>query len=462
MDKPSPWALAPPRDVDKLPTEDSEFYDSTVKEAPTFVPELISSPDLREKAKSSGYGKVIATPPKPPQKPEEPEPPFAPQLPPDPKRELAHSHGYGKVLAEAPKPKEEQLPPFKPEIKRQSYSDQIFKGAKSSAYGKVTAQAPRPKSAPTSPFKPQMPPSKLRESAASHAYGKVVPQSRPTTANADSRGPGAIKAKYVPRYSLHADHSDRQAEKSTPSTPTGSKDFILDGVYANLARPRFVDTFGFSEFKLSPQQKELRAKSASHQYGVASPQRKPRPEPKPSEPHFKFGVGKSALDEPLPPHPPKTPLADKATSHGYGKVAPPVAPKPEPKPAEPKWNMTYKAEVPTELPPAPRSIINDKVGSHGYGTLSPPKAPRYKIEPEPLWIPTNNPSVKKPDPPSYPLRGKVAHNVRSHYGKDYDPTSLYGFNGTGEFDEGENVAKSVHRSSNGNHAVDADTDAEMH
>lgn len=49
-------------------------------------------------------------------------------------------------------------------------------------------------------------------------------------------------------------------------------------------------------------------------------------------------------------------------SNGYGTVAPAVAPKPEPKPQEPKWGMTYKAEVPKELPPPPRSSLNDKVG----------------------------------------------------------------------------------------------------
>jgi hypothetical protein len=94
-------------------------------------------------------------------------------------------------------------------------------------------------------------------------------------------------------------------------------------------------------------------------------------------------------------------------SSAYGKVKPEQGQKPEPKPLEPQWNLTYKSAVSNELPTPPRSTLNDKVGSHGYGKVSPQKAPRYQMEPEPLWVPTNNPRVKLAAPPPVP-RAKIA------------------------------------------------------
>lgn len=262
QDKQSPWALAPPRDLDKIEKVDPPEWDSSFREIPTFQPELVSAPDLREKAKSSGYGKVVPTIQRADRdpndlRPGEEEPPFKPQLPRDAKRDRAHSSSYGKVLAASPKPKDEGKPSFRPEIKRSSISEQVFKQAKSSAYGKVLAEAPRPQSAPTSPFRPQLPPNKLRQQAQSSAYGKVLPASRPTTANGEEGRPAfdssPIKANFVPRYSVLADRSHRESLSSTTSAP--ERDFVLDGVHVTSTRPRFVDTFGLPKsHKPSPSQ----------------------------------------------------------------------------------------------------------------------------------------------------------------------------------------------------------------
>lgn len=62
----------------------------------TFHPDFPSDAAMREKARSSGYGTVVAHPFSRPPKPEE-NFPFRPQLPQDGYRGKAASSGYGKT-----------------------------------------------------------------------------------------------------------------------------------------------------------------------------------------------------------------------------------------------------------------------------------------------------------------------------------------------------------------------------
>jgi hypothetical protein len=260
QDQGSSWARAPPRDLGPKPREEANEWDGVYNAIPSFQPELVSAPELRQKARSSGYGKEVPRIQRVDLGPDdkrpwdqEPEPTFRPELPENELRKAARSSGYGKQLP----PKKEvqpESPSFKPELRRSSSGKKMASSVSSSGYGKVAASPSRPSSAPTATFRPQMPKSRLRDSVKSSSYGTVPAQARPVTApgrNAGSFDATPSKPKYVPRYSLLADRSDKEVY---PEERQPVKEFVLDGLYTTTTRSRFEDSFGAGDFKPSPHQ----------------------------------------------------------------------------------------------------------------------------------------------------------------------------------------------------------------
>lgn len=396
----------------------------TWEEIPTFAPELSSDPKIREKVRSSGYGsekvvvkKVVLEDND--IRPWQEVPTFTPELVPSTLRESARSSGYGSVIPEIKKP-EPETPAFKPEIKRSSVGEQVYESAKSSAYGRVLATPPRPSSAPQPAFRPELPKSTLRESARSSGYGKVLPQSRPSTAPGNEEN-GSPRTKYVPRYTLLADRSDKQ-QQQTPSKP--EKDFVLDGVAMTSQRHPIHGGFGpVPPVPDSPLSRSIKEKASSSRYFEYQPPVGEKKEASPSVPALKFDRSHSVLEQPLEAFPPKTPLADKVRSSAYGVESPARVERPEPAASEPKWGLTYKAAIPNELPPPPVNALNASVGSHGYGTASPEKGQLVEYKPEPLWVPPAR-STGFPVPPPVP-RSSLNDSVSSHYGANYQPHNPY-------------------------------------
>ncbi|EGD82794.1 hypothetical protein PTSG_03445 [Salpingoeca rosetta] len=441
-DRESSWALAPERGLDQLEREEPNEWDGIYNEVPTFEPDLMSSPELRTRARSSGYGKsvpvvkrVVLEPND--LRPWEEVPTFKPELQESPIRKSAPSSNYGRAI---PTRKEvaPEIPKFKPEIQRSPSAQRQFSTVKSSGYGRVSAAVSRPSSAPSLKFRPQMPKSKLRQSVKSSGYGRVLPDAkRPSSAprRSNSMDTSTTPSKFVPRYSLLMDRSDKEAAEDAKNKETEEGEFVLDGLSSVNSRSKLELSFGLPpNHTPSPKQKALRDSASSSKYGLASPPVAPRQYKERGPVDFSFDKSSSVLDQPLEPFATKTPLADKVRSSQYGKAPPPRGEKPAPKQPEPRWSLTFKGEVPRDPPAAPRNQLTEKVASHGYGQVSPEKGPRFEMEVPPLWIPSNNPRVKLSEPTPVP-RSRLNDSVRSHYGTDYDPTSLYAFNGEDEFDD---------------------------
>lgn len=178
-----------------------------------FTPEMISSPDLRQKVKSSGYGKQtpVAVPkeivPSDQELADAKELTFKPNMGKSKQRSAVTSSGYGKTVAPSKELLAEEAPTFTPDT---AVTQKARKKATGSNYGKST---PEPKTvsagqyAPT--FKPKMDFGKKGEKLRKAAQPRLLEPARPKTA------PAAVDAKpRAPlRYTLAADHSSEPAEK---------------------------------------------------------------------------------------------------------------------------------------------------------------------------------------------------------------------------------------------------------
>lgn len=136
----------------------------------TFHPDLISNPELRDKARSSGYGVVV---PKVEKlvleandlRPWEEPPTFRPALVSNAEqREKARSSHYGVALPQK-KQAESPAPSFQPELVTHTskVSSPWAEKARSSKYGREAATVTPPPQAPQPSFKPEMPKSAYRE-----------------------------------------------------------------------------------------------------------------------------------------------------------------------------------------------------------------------------------------------------------------------------------------------------------
>ena len=234
----SSWALAPPRTLHVLEKEEATEWDG-VNEQPTFRPELVSAPELRAKARSSGYGKSTIIKEKcylddNDIRPWHEVPTFRPELPEDAKRAAARSSGYGREPVVVVR-KEPESPKFQPTFARASSAQKVYSSAKSSGYGKRTAEMPRPKSAPAPTFRPRLNSnSGLRSSVKSSQYGKKVPPPKERSA------PESPKPDYVSAYTLLRD-------KGEPPQPVvedeRTKGWVLDCVRSSAAKPKLVGAF---------------------------------------------------------------------------------------------------------------------------------------------------------------------------------------------------------------------------
>eukprot|EP00049_Salpingoeca_infusionum_P017922 m.354972 g.354972 ORF g.354972 m.354972 type:complete len:484 (-) comp17146_c0_seq1:387-1838(-) len=440
MDRPSSWAVAPERGLDTVAYEEGSEWEM-VTEDHTFQPELVSAPEVRMRARSSGYGTAVPeTKPRVDRDPKEVEAEtaqeeltFQPKLVPSKLRTSVKSSGYGKK-AVVRSEKVPEKPSFKPEMQRTASAKKMLKSIKSSAYGKKTASPQRPQTAPATTFRPRLPKSDLRKSVKSSGYGKRSVEVRPRVSSGNANGfdTSSPRPTYQSRYTLLADRADPPDANEEPEK---NGDFILDGMLHASTRTKFHEHFPLAKHVESPQQKKLKGSVRSSQYGLTTPPTAPRPQRPETAPTLSFSK-QSVLEQPLAPFATKTPLADKVRSHGYGSAdyTPKQSEKPGPKDQGPVWASTLKLDIAPEAPPVARNALTDQVGSHGYGTVSPEKGPRYEIEPKPLWIPSNSPRVKLSDAPPVP-RSRLNDRVRSHYGRDYDPTAMYAFNTEEEFDE---------------------------
>ena len=163
----SAWVYGPDRGL--YPVVKNED-DSPLPPETTFHPDItISSTELRDKARSSGYGVVV---PKIEKivleandlRPWEEQPSFRPDMPPSEARERARSSNYGSVLPQK-KAVEAATPTFQPELVTHTsrVSSAWSEKARSSKYGSVTATVP-PSSPPPKPaFQPEFPKSSFRE-----------------------------------------------------------------------------------------------------------------------------------------------------------------------------------------------------------------------------------------------------------------------------------------------------------
>ena len=119
----------------------------------------------------------------------------------------------------------------------------------------------------------------------------------------------------------------------------------------------------------------------------------------------------------------KTPLADKVSSSGYGKVAPPQGEKKAPPRAEPLWSPSKKAPAILDMPEPVKPKGYTHVQPSGYGRVSPTKAERAEKEFAPKWTP-NSPKVKLGLPE--PIKSHLYEHVASSgYGSTYSPASSY-------------------------------------
>eukprot|EP00055_Hartaetosiga_balthica_P007106 m.24022 g.24022 ORF g.24022 m.24022 type:complete len:507 (-) comp5606_c0_seq2:380-1900(-) len=445
MDQPSSWALAPDRGLHKLQKEDLSEWDGIYNEVPSFQPELMSSPEHRQKARSSGYGIDVPVVKKVVLKdddlrPWEEQPTFKPELAPSKERTKARSSKYGKKIP-IRKEKEPELPTFKPEVNRPKTAQKAYKHARSSGYGRRLIEAKKPKNAETYSFRPKLSSSvKLRSQAKSSKYGKKPIVSRSVSANAsfatgkNGFDTSASTPQYIPRYTLLSDKSHEDPLKiKEPESDDGG--FVLDGTRFSNSYSKLHNSFPQADMFTPPKtQLKQRKKAASSKYGVASPEVGKKVVKESSEGVLVFDAATSVLNAPYQPFVARNPQTTKARSSKYGVASPAQAPKPQPKPSEPTWNVNVvRAAWDSEAPPAPRNPLTSSARSNKYGKVAPPRGDKFEYQPQPLWLPSGK-AVVKNGPAPVP-RSQLNDQVESHYGRHYDPASLYAYNGDEEFDD---------------------------
>lgn len=441
----SSWVHGPDRGL--APVVKAED-DSPLPPDATFHPELVSSPQLRDKARSSAYGSVV---PKIEKvvledndlRPWEEPPTFRPELGPSELREKARSSSYGtavpqKVAREAP------TPSFKPELVTQTskVSVQWSERARSSKYGSEVAKVSPPPPPPKPSFQPEFPKSAHREkynsAVTSSKYGQVAA----TPPRGVAERPSTAPAREASLHDLR-DSSKRPQTAGTRGTEEGRKfvdpceerakegGFVLDGVNVGLmmrAQEQYPGIVRKANLLGSPRKlpgdelsRSLKEKAPSSKYGIAPPPRGDKPPEKAPEPRLTFSRA-SVLHSPLEPFQERSPLNEKVRSHSYGVAPPPKGERPPPKESEPKWTPS-RSVMSVEPPPTPRSALNDKVASHHYGTeWEPGKGERKSVFPEPVWVPpSTRGGIPDPEPPR-PRSANYSH-IRSHYGSDYNPSA---------------------------------------
>lgn len=161
----SAWVSGPDRGLHPVQKDEG----TPVPPDATFQPELMSSPDIRNKAKSSAYGTVV---PKTEKvvlekndlRPWEEQPTFKPELPDSDLRSKARSSSYGVAVPTKDAPTAPS-PSFKPELVTQTskLSLQWSEKARSSKYGVQAAAASPTAPAPAPSFTPEIKTTTFRE-----------------------------------------------------------------------------------------------------------------------------------------------------------------------------------------------------------------------------------------------------------------------------------------------------------
>lgn len=434
----SSWVHGPDRGLHPVAKDE----DAPLPPDTTFNPELMSNPQLREKARSSGYGSVVPKVEKVVLEPndlrpwEEP-PTFRPALPESELRAKASSSNYGVAI---PQRKELQAPSpsFQPEpITAKSKVSAEWTGkARSSKYGQETAKVSPPPPPPKHTFTPELPKSSSREkyssTVTSSKYGHVLPATpeRPSTAPSREVSAEDVLSK---RPQTAGARSKEPEQPFVDPLDERAKDggFVLDGVHVGLclrAQQEYNGTYRRHSLLGQPKQlvgaEELRRaaleKAVSSKYGLVSPARGERPAEKKGEPRLAFDR-RSTLHTPIEPFTEKSALNEKVRSNAYGVQSPAKVERPPSREPEPRWAPSLVAAK-TEPPPTPRSALNDKVSSHSYGQVAPEKGEKKEVVLEPVWVPSSaRGGIPEPEPPR--PRSAQYSNVRSHYGSDYNPSA---------------------------------------
>eukprot|EP00043_Microstomoeca_roanoka_P018981 m.207897 g.207897 ORF g.207897 m.207897 type:complete len:471 (+) comp16921_c1_seq3:409-1821(+) len=350
------------------------------EEVPTFKPQLEQSP-LRETAKSSSYGKVI------PVRVEKP--PETPTFKPEIKRTnsatkmlvSAKSSAYGRVLASPIRPSSAPSLSFRPDMPKSRLRSTV----KSSGYGRVLPDTKRPNSAST----PRRSNSGMDTSSTPTKfvprYSLLLDRSDKDKKEEelddkpqfvlDGMATTTSRSKLELSFGLPATHTPSPKQRTMRDSASSSKYGIASPPVAprptkdQPAVPHFKFDKGFSvlDQPLEPfaTKTPLAEKVQSSKYGVADPPRGEKPAPKQPEPRWSLTLkGEFPNNPPPAPH---NPLTDKVASHGYGHVSPEKGPRYAIE-SKPLWIPSNNPRVKLNEPvPVPRSKLNDSVRSH-YGS----------------------------------------------------------------------------------------------
>jgi len=379
----SPWAKAPERGLSRLESPKLTFEaagsDDEDKPDPTaglFSPKMMSSPSLRNKVRSSGYGRETVTPSdqvertfRTREEKEIEQATFKPNLKYGASlRAQTKSAGYGKEL---PQPKQKVPPPprasFKPKTTFGAAQARLKKQAPSNNYGKEAASKPKAKAPPKPSFAPNMGTSaksrKLRAQAPSKTY-LAAPAERPAT-------PKRVVRNEPLRYTLAADPGrEKVAESPEPLGPP----MDLSMSEENLKGTPLAGVFPFPEpLKQSKLAESLKEQASSSGYtGSYEPHQNPLPEREESPRKLCMGTAETTyLDSPdkLPVVTPMMSLFKSVTSSGYGTEGyEPVRGEITEVESAPTWGG-MKGEIPgiEELALPPATKVSRQVQSTGYG-----------------------------------------------------------------------------------------------
>lgn len=430
------WVLGPDRGLtnqEKERVEDWPKYEPV----PTFVPEMISDPTVREKVNSSAYGEKIPAPRPPAEEIDivEERQKHIPDMNCSEAavalRQKINSHAYGEKTPEVRAPVEAPQPTFTPEIVRSKEGEKLIQVAVSTHYGTVIPAPPAIREPELPSFRPDLNVSHeaalLREKAPSHKYGVEVPAVRPQTAPASSDRPH-----YERMYTLLEDRSDKPERPKSP-------EFILDATRAAHSNHNLVSPFkakplpGFHDGDKRSGGKEA---TRSSNYGKVTPEVKKKINPillseSLCSPVRNLDVAawnikverlhELELDT-LPERP--NVLSKEPSSSGYGQVSPTKGDRLSVS-TEPFWAPIATPVPPVkveDLPPPPKNKLNESVNSTKYGQDSPQKVPREEFETEPVWVPATMVPKELPALGSPPRTRKSEwQHIGSHYGAGYTP-----------------------------------------
>lgn len=421
VERSSPWAMAPDRDVQlgtpmaKLKLSSTGDADAAASDPEaTFSPKLMSSQAIRDNAKSAGYG-VDEVPKKAaPNVPSTEDrrmvgATFKPNLSYGKKmRQNAASNGYGKVVPQKKVNREPEQHTFTPNTALSRGAARMKEQAASSSYGKVAASNPAAKhdvdmkGAKHGTFQPDLDQfgaagAKIRASAPSGSYLQPRPATAPTT---KPSGPQVL------RHTLAA---DKGREEPIPENKDIGPGFELARLVQDLTDPSSKATIP-GTFPPPPPPPESahskQIKDNAQSSGYSNPDYEPlavKVEAKQSEQVMAFGVATTTyVDSPdkLPKFEPShhhKMVSERAASAGYASrsYTPDQGQRKQVESAP-----TFSVSLKSCPPPAVEALApivtraSKQVQSSGYGVVSPAVGQKKQLN---YYSPTASPTRPRVD-----------------------------------------------------------------